>query len=103
MRIYDTSLTGAAGPDAARLRETQEAGKSTASRSSAAAGAAEDHVELSASLGALARAVSTDRANRASRIQALTAQVENGTYRPDPHAISRGMVAEALAGGGNAS
>jgi anti-sigma28 factor (negative regulator of flagellin synthesis) len=60
---------------------------------------AEDHVEFSNTMGSLARAVSSDQTGRASRIQALAAQVQNGTYQPSAQAISRGMISEALAGG----
>ena len=99
MKIYDHNPAGAAGPESARVPETQRSGASAASRGSVQVEGGDDHVELSSSLGALSRAVSADQTNRASRIQALTAQVRSGEYRPDARAVSRGMISEALAGG----
>lgn len=80
------------------MRESQN---STGSSKAQTAGKSspEDHVEFSNTMGALARAVSSDETSRASRIQALAAQVQNGTYQPGAQAISRGMISEALAGG----
>lgn len=95
MKIYDRSLTGAAAGEAGRPQEVQRSEAGREARSTARSSG--DRVELSGSLGVLARAVSTDRANRASRIEALSAQVESGTYRPDLQAISRNMVSDALA------
>jgi flagellar biosynthesis anti-sigma factor FlgM len=95
MKIYDHSLTGAAASEASRPQETHKAGNSRESgRSSEATG---DRVEFSGHLGALSRAVSSDQSARSSRIEALSAQVAQGTYRPDSHAVSRGMIDEALA------
>ncbi len=97
MRINDSNLTPAAAGDAGRAAETQRAdsgrsGETPVTRSS------NDRVEFSGSLEALARAVTSDQESRASRIASLAAQVQTGTYRPDPIAISRAMIAEGLAG-----
>jgi hypothetical protein len=94
MKIYDHNLAGTAASDANR---PVEAHKAEGSRESGSAShATGDRVEFSGGLGALARAVSVDQSARANRIQALASQVQQGTYRPDSRAISRGMVAEAL-------
>jgi flagellar biosynthesis anti-sigma factor FlgM len=95
MRINDGNLTGTS--EAGRAPETQKAEAGGAARTPLAQGGG-DRVEFSGSLGALARAVSSDQTGRASRIAALAAQVQSGTYQPDPAAISRGMIAEGLAG-----
>jgi hypothetical protein len=95
MKIYDSNLTGAAASGASRPPEAHKAGSSRESGSSSQA--ASDRVEFSGGLGALSRAVSSDHTERASRIQALASQVEQGTYRPDSRAISRGMIGEAMA------
>ncbi|HLH19281.1 MAG TPA: flagellar biosynthesis anti-sigma factor FlgM [Bryobacteraceae bacterium] len=97
MRINDCNLTPAASSEAGRSAETQKADAARTGQAPAAQSGG-DRVEFSGSLGALARAVSSDQANRASRIASLAAQVQSGSYRPDPAAISRGMIAEALAG-----
>ena len=96
MRINDRNLAGTAS-ETARPQETQmvEAGRQTRSAATHGGG---DRVEFSGSLGALARAVSSDQSSRASRIAALTAQVQAGKYQPDAAAISRGIVTEGLAG-----
>jgi len=96
MKIYDHSLTGTAASDVSRSQETHKTEGAREPGSSAPATG--DRVEFSGSLGALSRAVSADQSARASRIQALTSQVQQGTYQPDSRAISRGMVADALAG-----
>jgi anti-sigma28 factor (negative regulator of flagellin synthesis) len=96
MKIYDHNLTGTAPGAAGRPQDTQRAESARESRPGAQTG--HDRVEFSGSLGALSRAVSADQAGRASRIHALTAQVHNGTYRPDTREISRGIIADGLAG-----
>ncbi len=99
MRVYDSSVAGATGQEASRVRECQNGSSSGSSPVSTNGSSPDDHVELSNTLGALARAVSSDQSSRASRIQALASQVQNGTYQPNPQAISRGMISEALTGG----
>jgi hypothetical protein len=50
-------------------------------------------------LQSLSRALSTYSADRGAKVQALAAQYQNGTYRADSLAASRGLVAEALTSG----
>lgn len=98
MRVYDGSLSGANDPG--RAAETQRSDRTSGSRTGGAtAPAGGDRVELSNTLGSLSRALSSYSSNRASRVQELTAQVASGQYRTDSRATSRGMVAEAMAGG----
>jgi anti-sigma28 factor (negative regulator of flagellin synthesis) len=95
MKIYDRNLTGTAASDASR---PPEAHKTDHNREVGSSGQGTgDRVEISGGLGALARAVSTDQSARANRIQALAAQVQQGTYQPDSLRTSRGMIAEAVA------
>jgi hypothetical protein len=96
MKIYDGNLTGTAGAEASRPPEAHKAEGSRESGPSAQATG--DRVEFSGGLGGLSRAVSADHSARASRIQALTSQVQDGTYHPDSRAISRGMIVDALVG-----
>jgi len=96
MKIYDRNLTGAAAGEAGRAQEAQKPEAGREARSSVPARG--DRVEFSGELGALARAVTSDQAARAGRIQALAGQVRDGTYQPDSQAISRAMVSDALAG-----
>jgi anti-sigma28 factor (negative regulator of flagellin synthesis) len=96
MKIYDQKLTGTTTNATGRPPETQKADADGEGRVQTPA--SRDRVEFSSGLGALARAVSTDQSNRADRIRSLAAQVQSGTYQPDPRAISRNMLTEALAG-----
>ena len=100
MRIYDVNLTGASAAESGRAQETQRSGAASSRSAGAGAYGANDRVEFSSTLGRLSQAMSADETTRASRVQALAAQFQNGTYRPDSLATSRGMVADALADSG---
>jgi flagellar biosynthesis anti-sigma factor FlgM len=95
MKIYEHSLTGAATGQTSRSQDTQKTGSGREART--ATQGFGDRVEFSEDVGALSRAVSADQASRASRVQALTNQVQSGTYHPDSRAIGRGMISEATA------
>lgn len=96
MKIYDHNLTGTAANDVTRSAETHK--PEGARESGSSERTAGDRVEFSGGLGALSRAVSADQSARASRMQQLAAQVQQGTYQPDSRAISKGLIADALAG-----
>jgi anti-sigma28 factor (negative regulator of flagellin synthesis) len=95
MKVVDRNLTGGAPVESGRTQEAQRTSPTTGGSSSNAAGGG-DHVEFSSTLGSLARAMSTFNANRSSRVEALAAQYQNGSYRADSLATSRTMVAQAL-------
>jgi anti-sigma28 factor (negative regulator of flagellin synthesis) len=99
MRVYDLNLTGAAPGEAGRTQETQTADGPGGSRTAAGNSSGGDRVEFSGAVASLWKAVSSDGANRAARVQELSRQYEAGGYQPDSAAISRGMVAEALSSG----
>jgi len=100
MKIYDLNLTGgAATSGAGRTQETALAGQAAARKTGGAAGT-DDRVEFSSSLGRLSKALSAYGSARSSRVQALAAQYQAGTYRPDAAATARGMVSDAVAGAG---
>jgi len=100
MKIYDLNLTG--GASSAETARAQEAQKLTQAGNSRAGGAggSDDRVEFSSTLGSLSKALSAYGSDRASRVAALAAQYQSGTYRADAAATSRGIVSEALAAGG---
>jgi len=100
MKIYDLNLTG--GASAAEAGRAQEAQKATQAGNSRVSGTSvsDDRVEFSSTLGRLSKALSEYGADRAGRVAALAAQYQNGTYRADAAATSRGMVTEALVAGG---
>jgi anti-sigma28 factor (negative regulator of flagellin synthesis) len=96
MRVQDSNNIGPAPPKAGRAQEIQKIDRAGAS-SSGAVDSGGDRVEFSSSLGRLAQAISTDSAQRASRVQALAAAYQAGRYRADSQATSQGMISEALA------
>ncbi|HTS66748.1 MAG TPA: flagellar biosynthesis anti-sigma factor FlgM [Candidatus Acidoferrales bacterium] len=100
MRVYDTNLTGASAAEAGRTQESQKTDRSqTDQKSSATAAGGGDRVEFSGALGQLSRALAAADQNRASRVQALAVQYQNGRYRPDSLATSRAMISEAAQAG----
>ena len=96
MKIYDSNVGSAASGAAQRSQETQQTDRSHTGRSPASDSGNGDRVEFSGTLGRLSRVLSTFQADRFGRVQALAAQYQNGTYRPDPAATSRAMVSDAL-------
>ena len=98
MRINDQNLTGATGAEAGRLQETQRSGRAGAAESSRGSQSS-DRVELSDTLGLLARAVSPDVVGRENRVQALASLYQSGGYQADSFATSRAMVADILGAG----
>jgi len=98
MKISDHNLGGASAPETQRGQSVEQAGSGTSGRSGSAGDSA-DRVEFSESLGALSRTVSSFQSDRAARVQSLATQYQNGSYRSDSAAISRGIVSEALSAG----
>lgn len=98
MKIDDRQNLGAVAPGAAAA---SEAG-SRRTASGQAAGAGPDTAELSGRAGRISQAVSRDTEHRAAVVEQIRAQVTNGSYQPDTAAISRGLVADALAGAATA-
>jgi hypothetical protein len=96
MKIYDSNMSGVPAGAAQRTQETQQTDRSTSGRPAGTGNG--DRVEFSGNLGRLSRVLSTFQADRSNRIQSLAAQYQSGTYRPDPVATSRAMIAEALGG-----
>ena len=98
MRVTDWNPAGSAATEAGHTQDVQKSDRAEGTRSGNALSTS-DSVEFSAALGGLSRAVSADSAQRNSRVQAVAAVYQNGTYRPDPVAISRGMISDAIASG----
>ncbi|HWB87419.1 MAG TPA: flagellar biosynthesis anti-sigma factor FlgM [Bryobacteraceae bacterium] len=98
MKVYDRSLTGASALETGRAQESQNAGQAGKSAASGA-GSSGDRVEFSGTLSRLSHAMATHDSARANRIQALAAQFQSGTYKPDSTATSRGIVSEGLSAG----
>ncbi len=86
----DLSQLGAAG--ASQTTET----RSGASGSTASSNKGRDRVDFSSTLGSLSRAMTTDGSSRDSKVQALTAQYQSGSYSASSASVAGGMVSEAL-------
>jgi Anti-sigma-28 factor, FlgM len=99
MRVDDRNLTSVPAAESGRTQETQRSGRDNASRPGSETDSGGDHVELSSTLGSLARAMSAYGSDRQSWVNALAAQYQNGTYQPNITATSRGLISEALAAG----
>jgi hypothetical protein len=100
MRVDDRNLTSVPAAESGRTQETQRLGRENVSRpGSETDGSGGDHVELSGTLGSLARAMSAYGSDRQSWVSALAGQYQNGTYQPNIAATSRGLISEALAAG----
>jgi hypothetical protein len=96
MKVYDRGLTAAETGQTQDVQKLNSGSGKTATRGADTSG---DRVEFSGNLGRLSRTLATYETGRASRVQALAAQYQGGTYRPDSAAISRGLVGEALSAG----
>ena len=97
MKINDLNLTGAAAAESGRA---QKVDRFEQGRTGSTAGSGGDRVELSSTLGRLAKALEVHQSDRESKVAALTAQYQSGNYRPDSAVLSGKMVSEALAAGG---
>ena len=103
MKVYDTNLPGASAAETARTQDLQKLERSGSGRSSPGGGVSGgDHVDLSGALGRLSQTLAHFHQDRASRVNALAAQYQNGTYRPDSAATSRAMISDALSAGASA-
>ena len=97
MKIYDQNISGTSASQTGRAQEAQNAGRAGAGKAGGGkVDPAGDQVEFSGTLSRLSRTLGTFDASRAERIQALAAQFQTGSYRPDPTGTSRGMITEAL-------
>jgi hypothetical protein len=101
MKIYDSNMGGVPASGTSRTQETQQTDRTNAG-SRLGKGGDNDRVEFSGTLGQLSRAVSAFQSDRAGRVQALAAQYQSGSYRPDSAVISRAMISDALGGGAEA-
>jgi hypothetical protein len=79
MRVYDRDLTGAAA-EPGRSQETHKADRGATTTSSQAGSASEDTVELSSGLARLSQVLASHSAQRAGRVQQLTAQFQAGGW-----------------------
>jgi len=79
-------------------RATSESNSSGSSSSATAGQAHEDSVTLSNTAGLVQQALSAGAAARASRVQELKQQFENGQLSVDPAAVGSALIGAAIAG-----
>ena len=100
MRINDRNLTGTSASETGRAQETKDLGRSgTGKSNTGGVDGSNDRVEFSGTLNRLSRALTTFESSRASRVQALAANYQSGSYRPNSAATSEGLVADAMSAG----
>lgn len=99
MRVDDRNLTGVPATESGRTQQTQRASRQDGTQSSPGSVNGGDQVELSSTLGSLARAMSASGSDRQDRIQELAVQYQEGNYQPNPTGTSKGLISEALAAG----
>jgi anti-sigma28 factor (negative regulator of flagellin synthesis) len=97
MRVNDRNTTGASPSQTGRAQEIQKPDRGGTTTPAASGDSSGDRVELSSTLGRLSQAISSLSAQRAGRVQALTADYQTGRLQTDSRATSRGVVSEALA------
>jgi anti-sigma28 factor (negative regulator of flagellin synthesis) len=99
MRIYDSNLAGTSAAESGRAAETVKISGDSNKGTAKSSDRSGDRVELSSTLGHLARAMESFGSARSSRVEALAALYQSGNYRVDSAATSRAMIGEALAAG----
>jgi anti-sigma28 factor (negative regulator of flagellin synthesis) len=101
MRVDDRNRTGTTAAESVRTQETEKSNRNqgvrTGTTESEKTG---DRIELSSTLETLFRAISAFGTERASRVPALAAQYQSGSYYADSAATAGSMVSEALLAGG---
>jgi anti-sigma28 factor (negative regulator of flagellin synthesis) len=98
MRVNDQNAVGSAASDIGRTQDVQTSDRTGAAQSSNPYSNG-DRVEFSSTLGSLSQAISAESSQRSSRVQAIAAAYQNGTYSADPMTISKAMVADAATAG----
>ena len=97
MRVDDRNRTGATPAESGRTQESEKPSRNQGmSPGTGATGKAGDRVELSSTLETLARAMFALGTERASRVPALAAEYQSGSYYADSAATAGSMVSEAL-------
>src|SRR5258708_32618284 len=100
MRMNARNLTRTSGSETGRAQETKDLGRSaTGKANTGGVDGSNDRVEFSGTLNRLSRALTTFESSRASRVQALAANYQSGSYKPNSAAISKGLVADAMSAG----
>jgi len=97
MRVEDQILNGAAGLQTGQTppaSQTERPG--TAPETQPIGSAGQDRADISSLAGNLSQVLSAQSAQRTQHIQKLASDFAAGRYNPDPQAISRGIVQDAI-------
>jgi anti-sigma28 factor (negative regulator of flagellin synthesis) len=98
MRVTDRNLAANAQAEAAKAQEAQRIERAGTQRSGSTGGSeGGDQVQLSSLAGRVSNAIQTSSTDRSSRVQALAAAYQSGSYQSDAGATSSAMVSETLA------
>jgi len=97
MKITNHNSPSVSTPGLGNAQEIQKSGSGVSGTGSKGR-TGNDRVEFSSTLGSLSRAMESYSSSSSSRVQALAAQYQSGTYKVDSAAISRSLVSEALGG-----
>ena len=95
MKIDNRNDLGAVSSPGAKGATGVEGG-SRRGHGSVGGSAGPDHAELSGLAAKIADAANQEATVRAGKVEQLRAQVAQGSYHPDPEAISHGVVNDAL-------
>ncbi len=100
MRINDRNLTSTSASETGRSQETKDLSRAGTGKTNASGvDGSNDRVEFSGTLSRLSRTLTTFESSRASRVQALAANYQKGSYKPDAAATSKGLIDDAMSAG----
>jgi flagellar biosynthesis anti-sigma factor FlgM len=103
MKIQNPNDLGAVSTPGVRDTSGLEGiSRKDSSRAAEVAGAGADKAELSGLAAKISEAQEQDSAVRAAKVEHLRQLVASGEYQPDPEAISRGIVNDALSNAASA-
>jgi len=98
MKLDAHQTTGAAAPAAAESTASQSVHRGDADRRSRIDPLSQDRLELSGLVSDIAKAGTVGAARRAEYVKSLAKLHRTGAYAPDPSALSRKLIDQALAG-----
>jgi anti-sigma28 factor (negative regulator of flagellin synthesis) len=94
MKVHDSSLNSVTiGSHQTGRTESTHGGR--AGKSSAPGGSGPDRISLS-DLGSVVRSASGDNPGRTEKVSQLAAAYKSGSYHVNSHAVSKGIVDDAL-------
>src|SRR5260370_39058424 len=100
MRINDRNLTGTSASETGRAQETKDLSRAgTGKANTGGVDGSNDRVAFSRTLTRLSRALTTFESSRARRVQALAANYQSGSYKPNALTTATCVCAAAMLAG----